>query len=134
MTRAAGSKFRVGDGPIRRPRARRLRAKATDAERRLWRELRVLKVKGLHFRRQAPMGRYYVDFVCHSAKLVVELDGRQHSGAAADYDAKRTEFLHSRGYTVLRFWNFEVMRNRQSVVDAIFAVATLPPPEICSRM
>jgi len=80
------------------------------------------------------MGRYYVDFVCHSAKLVVELDGRQHSGAAADYDAKRTEFLHSRGYTVLRFWNFEVMRNRQSIVDAIFAVATLPPPEICSRM
>jgi len=80
------------------------------------------------------MGRYYVDFVCHSAKLVVELDGRQHCGAAADYDAKRTELLRSRGYSVLRFWNFEVMRNRQSVVDAIFAVATFPPPEICSRM
>jgi very-short-patch-repair endonuclease len=114
-------------------RARQLRANATDAERRLWRELRVLKVKGLHFRRQAPMGRYYVDFVCHSAKLVVELDGRQHSESATVYDAKRTEFLRSRGYTVVRFWNFEVMRNRQSVVDAIFTMATSPPPEICSR-
>ena len=64
----------------------------------------------------------------------MELDGRKHCGAAADYDAKRTEFLRSRGYPVLRFWNLEVMRNRQSVMDAIFAVATLPPPEICSRM
>ena len=115
-------------------RAQQLRANSTDAERRLWRELRVLKIKGLHFRRQAPMGRYYVDFVCHRAKLVVELDGRQHSGAAAAYDAKRTEFLRSRGYTVLRFWNFEVMRNRQGVVDAIFTIATLPPPEIADAI
>jgi very-short-patch-repair endonuclease len=115
-------------------RTRQFRANATDAERRLWRELRVLKLKGLHFRRQTPMGRYYVDFVCHGANLVVELDGRQHSGSSAvAHDMKRTEFLHSRGYTVLRFWNFEVMRNRQSVVDAIFTVATSPPPEICSR-
>ena len=120
----SGSKFRVGEqAKLADQRARQLRAKATDAEGRLWGELRVLKVKGLHFRRQAPIGRYYVD----SAKLVVELDGRQHCGAAADYNAEGTEFLRSRGYTVLRFWNFEVMRNRQSVVDAIFAVATLTP-------
>ncbi len=59
-------------------RARQLRADTTHAERYLWFSLRRLKPKGLHFRRQAPMGRYYVDFICHGARLVIELDGSQH--------------------------------------------------------
>ena len=115
-------------------RARYLRANTTKAERRLWRGLRVLKVKGLHFRRQAPMGRYCVDFVCHGAKLVIEFDGSQHAEPAAKVrDLTRTKFLNSRGYKVLRFWNIEVMREYQSVLDTVLAAATIPPPEICSR-
>jgi len=96
--------------------------------------LRLLKAKGLHFRRQAPIGRYYVDFVCHSAKIVVELDGSQHAEPSQiGHDVERTEFLRSRGYKVLRFWNGEVIRSRTSVLDAILAAAPQPPPEICSR-
>ena len=72
-------------------RARKLRQNATDAERILWSELRDFKRGGMHFRRQAPFDRYVVDFVCHSHKLIVELDGSQHGedGAIA-YDEQRT--------------------------------------------
>jgi very-short-patch-repair endonuclease len=109
-------------------RARQLRANTTDAERILWFSLRLLKPKGLHFRRQAPMGRYYVDFVCHSAKLVIELDGSQHAEPEqVSHDAARTEFLQSRGYRVLRFWNGEVMKNRNGVVEAILFAASERP-------
>lgn len=105
-------------------RARELRANPTEAERILWFSLRLLKTKGLHFRRQAPMGRYYVDFVCHSAKLIVELDGSQHAETEQmSYDASRTDYLQS-GYRVLRFWNTEVMKNRGGVAEAIFAAAS----------
>jgi len=115
-------------------RARWLRANTTEAEKRLWRGLRILRLKGFHFRRQAPIGRYYVDFVCHGAKLVIELDGAQHAEpSAVRYDCQRTEFLHSRGYTVLRFWNSDVMQNREGVLDTILAASSIPPPEICSR-
>lgn len=80
------------------------------------------------------MGQYYVDFVCHSAKLIIALDGSQHKEALAiKYDSERTRFLRSRGYDVLRFWNGDVMRNREGVLDAIWFAATKPPPEICSR-
>ncbi|HTT83484.1 MAG TPA: DUF559 domain-containing protein, partial [Rhizomicrobium sp.] len=115
-------------------RARYLRAHATDAERLLWFGLRLLKAKGLHFRRQAPIGRYYVDFACHSAKIVVEIDGSQHAEPSqALHDAVRTDFLRAKGYRVLRFWNSEVMQNRASVLDAVLAAAPQPPPEICPR-
>jgi len=115
-------------------RARDLRARATDAERLLWSRLRLLKPKGLHFRRQVPIGRYCVDFACHSAKVVIELDGSQHAEPSQiAYDGARSEFLISRGYQVLRFWNGEVFTNRTGVLDAILAAALRPPPEICAR-
>ncbi len=109
-----------------------MRAHATEAERYLWFSLRLLKAKGLHFCRQAPIGRYFVD--CHSAKIVVEIDGSRHAELShVSHHAARTEFLRSQGYQVLQFWNGEVIRNRAAVLDAVFAAAPRPPPEICSR-
>ena len=111
-------------------RARELRENATDAERILWAELRNLKRAGMHFRRQAPFDRYIVDFVCHTHKLIVEIDGSQHGDDhAAAYDEQRTAYLNSRGYRVVRFWNWEVLKERARVVDVIARVALEPPPE-----
>jgi very-short-patch-repair endonuclease len=109
--------------------ARTLRKNETDAERILWAGLREFKKVGLHFRRQAPFDRYVADFACHSAKLIVELDGDQH-GADENiiYDAERTRYLESRGYRVLRFGNWEVMKERQRVLDYILQVAQSPHP------
>jgi very-short-patch-repair endonuclease len=104
-----------GWGPISR--ARRLRKNATEPEQLLWYALRTPRPQGLHFRRQAPVGKYFPDFVCHRSKVVVELDGSQHSeDAAVEYDATRTAFLNSRGYRVLRFWNGDVLKNRDAVI------------------
>jgi very-short-patch-repair endonuclease len=94
----------------------------TPAERRLWWHLDRVPVPGTHFRRQAPLGPYIVDFVCHSAKLVIEVDGAQHGfkrNAAADLI--RTQWLEAQGYRVLRFWNDEVLRQVDGVLDTIYA-------------
>jgi very-short-patch-repair endonuclease len=109
------------------PFARRLRASGTDAERVLWAGLRNLKQVGLHFRRQAPFGKYVADFACHGAKLIVELDGDQHgTDENAAYDAERTAYLNSRGYCVIRFANWEALKERQRVLDYILHVAQSP--------
>lgn len=97
-------------------RARQLRANQTDAERALWQHLRNLKLQGFHFRRQAPIGNYIVDFVCHSACLIVEVDGGQHgTDEGRQSDADRSEWLIAQGYDVLRFWNNEVLANPEGV-------------------
>jgi len=115
-----------GGGPVE-ARAKALRKNMTPTERILWTVLRHLKPKGLHFRRQSPFGRYILDFVCHSAKLVVEVDGAQHAlPEAIRHDEKRTAFLESQGYFVLRFWNEDVISNRDGVSDTIYAVAKAP--------
>ncbi len=115
-------------------RARHLRRHTTEAERSLWALLRLLKHQGLHFRRQAPMGPYIVDFACHRAKIIVELDGSGHGEPAQmRHDAERTAFLAARGYRVLRFWNVDIVRNRNRIVDAILASASRPPPETLAR-
>lgn len=90
--------------------ARELRKNQTDAEQVLWQILRAKQVKGLKFRRQHPIPPYIVDFVCTKKKLIIELDGGQHA-EAINYDEKRTQFLESKGYTVIRFWNNEVLTN-----------------------
>ena len=78
----------------------------------------------MHFRRQVPIGRYIADFACHSARLVVEIDGSQHSEPEhVQYDAERTAFLNGRGYHVLRFINADVLRNCSDIVETIFAEA-----------
>lgn len=96
--------------------ARRLRRNATEAEKMLWRRLRDRQLDGLKFRRQFPIGRYVADFVCQEIRLVVELDGGQHSTAS---DAARSAFLTSEGWHILRFWNNEVMSNTEGVLRAI---------------
>ena len=106
-----------------RTQARALRQRSTDAERKLWFLLRSLKPLGLHFRRQAPIGVYITDFACHAVRLVVELDGSQHAEVRAAYDAKRTQWLQSQGYRVLRFWNNDVLKSPRSVGEAIMAAA-----------
>ena len=101
-------------------RARDLRKNQTDAERRLWRHLRLLKTDGFHFRRQVPIGDFIVDFACVSARLVIELDGGQHNAQAGrGADESRDERLRRRGYDVLRFWNNDVMENPEGVLEVV---------------
>ena len=98
--------------------ARRLRRDQTDAERVLWFRLRDRRLGGWKFRRQGPIDRYVVDFVCVDGRLVVELDGGQH-GERIQQDAARTEVLQAMGYLVLRFWNNDVLENTDGVVETI---------------
>ena len=109
---------------VSRDRARQLRRDATDAELLLWRDLREFKRHGFHFRRQAPIGSYVADFACHSVKLVIELDGVQHNDTKnRGHDAKRTAFLESRGYRVVRIWNAELFSDPGAMANYIFALA-----------
>lgn len=115
--------------------ARNLRQRGTDAERTLWAGLRGFRQAGLHFRRQVPFDNYVVDFCCHSAKLIVELDGDQHgSDDAVAYDTERTAYLNSRGYRVLRFANWEVMKEYQRVLDDILQTGRSPHPKFASQI
>ena len=98
--------------------ARELRQQATDAERMLWKYLRAHRLAGYKFRRQVVIEPYIVDFLCLEAMLVVEADGGQHLEQAAD-DLKRSIFLESLGYKVIRFWNHEVLRDTQTVLEQI---------------
>ena len=101
-------------------RARRLRQDLTDAERLLWSRLRRNRLEEWHFRRQAPIGPYTVDFACVAAGLVIEVDGGQHA-AQREKDAARTAYLEARGYRVIRFWNNEVIGNLDGVLEVIRA-------------
>ncbi len=100
--------------------ARQLRKNQTDAEQAIWRLVRAKQIEGLKFRRQHPIQPYIVDFICPEKKLVIELDGGQHAdNEAVVYDKKRTKFLESKGYTVVRFWNNEVINNIEGVYEVI---------------
>jgi very-short-patch-repair endonuclease len=99
-------------------RARALRAQDTEAEARLWNALRDRRLGGWKWRRQSPQGAFIVDFYCPEARLVVEVDGGQHSEATA-YDARRTAWLEAQGLRVLRFWNTEVLTHRDAVCFTI---------------
>jgi very-short-patch-repair endonuclease len=97
-----------------------MRRNPSVTERKLWRLLRDRHLDGLKFRRQVPIGPYFADFLCLSAKLIVEADGPLHDEA---YDAKRDAFLRSRGFRVLRFPNAMIVERPQEVFAAILAVA-----------
>jgi very-short-patch-repair endonuclease len=101
--------------------ARDLRQNMTDAERRLWRELRRRSL-GARFRRQVPIGSYIVDFACLSSRLIIELDGGQHLESPSD--RQRDAWLQDRGYRVFRFWNNDVLRNTEGVLTVILAALT----------
>jgi very-short-patch-repair endonuclease len=98
--------------------ARRLRRDQTDAERVLWLRLRDRRLNGWKFKRQVPIDRYVADFCCADARLIVELDGGQHS-ETTEADTKRTEILEAMGYLVLRFWNNDVLKNTDGVLEVI---------------
>ena len=106
-----------------RGRARAMRRAPTDAERRLWRLLRDRRLDGLKFRRQVPIGPYIVDFLCFASRLIVEADGSQH--AENSCDQARDAYLLREGWRVLRFWNHEVIQNREGVLETILAHAGL---------
>ncbi len=91
----------------------------TEAERALWSRLRKRQLRGCLFRRQYPLGRYIVDFVCLEQRLIIEVDGGQHNEQRT-YDERRTAWREEQGYRVLRFWNNEVLNERQAVVETIF--------------
>jgi very-short-patch-repair endonuclease len=106
--------------PKHRTNAKAMRHDMTDAERRLWNELRAHRLMGLSFRRQMPIAGYSVDFACAEHKLIVEVDGSQHGNDRdVNYDAVRTRKLKEGGWTVLRVWNDDVMRAIDDVCDHI---------------
>ena len=98
--------------------AKALRSNQTEAEQRLWYRLRAHRFMGLKFKRQKPMGCYIVDFVCLEHRLIIELDGGQHAEQVA-YDQHRDAWLRSQGYTILRFWNNDVMQQLEGVLEQI---------------
>jgi len=104
-----------------------MRRNPTDAEHKLWQRLRRLPVlSNTHFRRQVSFGRYIVDFASHKARLIIEVDGGQHS-EHFHADKERTAFLEREGYQVLRFWNTDVMRNIDGVLEEIVRAITPTP-------
>ena len=112
-------------------RARELRKRLTPQEVKLWVRLRELKALGFHFRKQAPIGRYIVDFVSFNARIVIEIDGGQHGTAeGVRSDTARDSFLQSQGYQVLRFWNSDVDRNLTGVMESILSALTTPTPAL----
>ena len=98
--------------------ARKLRQQATDAERMLWKYLRARRMAGYKFQRQVVIEPYIVDFVCLEARLIVEADGGQHL-EQAEGDLKRSAFLESLGYKVIRFWNHEILGDIHNVLERI---------------
>ena len=131
---------RVGEGgmphdeveKIQRARAKQLRRTMTRAEALLWRHLKAHRLAARGFRRQSPMGSYIADFVAHSCKLVVEVDGESHDfESRRRHDSRRDQWFESRGYRVLRFTNDDVTKNLEGVVVAIgLAAEQAAPPSL----
>jgi very-short-patch-repair endonuclease len=117
---------------VQRTRAKQLRRTMTRAETLLWRHLKAHRLERLGFRRQAPIGNYIADFVAHSSKLVVEVDGESHDFVSrVRRDAARDHWLQARGYRVLRFTNDDVMKNLEGVVLCISeAAGQAEPPSL----
>jgi len=106
-----------------RANARKMRKKLTEAELKLWNELRAHRLMELAFRRQMPLAGYIVDFACPAKKLVVEVDGSQHADSPAD--RVRTAAIEALGWTVLRFWNDDILRDIDNVCSHIVIAAGL---------
>jgi very-short-patch-repair endonuclease len=109
--------------------ARALRKRLTPQEVNVWMKLRELKALGFHFRRQAPIGRYIVDFASLRARIVVEIDGGQHGmHGGIRSDRERDVVLRSQGFRVLRFWNSDVDQNLNGVMESILSALNTPTP------
>ena len=105
-------------------RSRALRKNATDAERKLWSIVRRRQLNGFKFRKQVEIDGYIVDFLCAEQRLIIEVDGGQHSPAR---DARRTAFLQSQGFRLIRFWNNDVLQNPDGVWTIIEEALATPP-------
>ncbi|WP_434729621.1 endonuclease domain-containing protein [Rhizobium binae] len=99
--------------------ARALRRGETEEEYHLWSDLRARRLNGYKFARQVPLGPFIVDFLCREQRLIIEIDGFQHAESVADQ--RRTAWLNASGYSVLRFWNREISRERRSILETILA-------------
>ena len=106
-------------------RSRGLRKNSTDAERKLWSVLRSRQLGGFKFRKQTEIDGYVVDFFCPERRLIIEVDGGQHSPAR---DARRTAYLESQGFRLIRFWNNEVLNNLDGVWTVIEQALSDAPP------
>ncbi len=106
--------------------AKTLRKKSTEVEMLLWKHLRAKQSERIKFRRQQPIGKYIVDFVCFEKKVIIELDGGQHS-VEPEKDKERDKWLNVQGFKVLRFWNNEVLTNIQGVLEVIRTNCLFPP-------
>ena len=115
------NKLFLNDDSVLQARAKNLRQNMSEAETRLWHHLRAGRLNGYKFRRQQPMGNYIVDFVCVTPKLIIEADGGQHA-EQAEYDQARSLYLNGLGFTVLRFWNDEILRQTDEVLAEILRV------------
>jgi len=123
------------DGGVNTKSARALRKNLTEAEQRLWQQLKRRQIATVKFRRQQPIGPFMVDFVCFERRVIVEVDGGQHAEQAA-YDEQRTCGLEAQGYRVLRFWNNDVLANTKAVAQAILDAVgqrICPPTSILPR-
>jgi len=104
---------------------RNLRRNQSDAERILWSRLRRSQLNGVKFRRQQPVGDYIVDFISFEKRLIIEIDGGQHiESTKNENDHASTEYLESRGFRVIRFWNTDILQNIEGVIDEIFNTLT----------
>jgi very-short-patch-repair endonuclease len=113
-------------------RSRELRNNATFAERKLWQHIRNRQLAGVRFNRQVPIGPFICDFAARTAKIIIELDGGQHAVTSAE-DERRTRFLMSKGYRVLRFWNNEIVENIEGVLTVILTTLSDRPSPNPSR-
>lgn len=105
---------------LQRGNAKRMRRAMTDAELKLWNEVRAHRLMGLGFRRQYPISRFIVDFACPKHRLIVEIDGTQHARNDLEHaDQSRTQSLKADGWHVLRFWNHEVLEDIDGVCQHI---------------
>ena len=111
---------------LQRGRAKAMRREPTFAEKKLWRLLRSRQLCQWKFRRQEPLGVYVLDFVCYSAKLIVEVDGGQHAENRAD--AVRDAWLSGRGFRTVRYWNSDVLGNPEGVLTDLLSRLGDPSP------
>jgi len=105
--------------------ARYLRKNQTDAEKIIWNNLRNRQLNGFKFRRQYPISPYLIDFICLEEKVIVEIDGGQHGGIQ---DKNRDQILSEMGFVILRFWNNEVFKELDSVLEKILEVLEKKSP------
>jgi very-short-patch-repair endonuclease len=103
-----------------------MRSGMTDAETKLWAILRAKRLEAWKFKRQVPIGPYIADFACFAARLIVEADGSQHVDSVTD--PRRTAWLEEQGFSVLRFWNAEILLRPDDIATQIHRVLTAPSP------